>query len=138
MAETRPCPDQLFGTPKIPRRNTSSVTTMTISFQRKFLFMMNDQTHSQNVLQRLLGISAGLFYLLTAGSSAVVTVTIDPRLTSNFRLSGGTRSVIESSLIEKIVPFNPPLVTTLSPVLRAPNIACHFFWRRCWGRIRRK
>ena len=32
-------------------------------------------------------------YLLTAASS-VVTVTIEPRLTSSFRLSGGTRKVI--------------------------------------------
>src|ERR1700751_1372387 len=74
-------------------------------------------------------------YLLEVVSSAVVTVTIDPRLTSSFKLSGGTRRVIESSLIEKIVPFRPPLVTTLSPVLSAPSIACHFFCRRCWGRI---
>jgi hypothetical protein len=34
-----------------------------------------------------------------------------------------------------MVPRNPPLVTILSPVFSASSMACHFFWRRCWGRI---
>jgi hypothetical protein len=51
--------------------------------------------------------------LLVVVSSAVVTETIDARLTSSFKLSGGTRSVIASSLIAKIVPRKPPLVVTV-------------------------
>ena len=38
---SRPLPDQSFGTPKIPNRNTSSIPTMTINFQLRFLFMKN-------------------------------------------------------------------------------------------------
>jgi hypothetical protein len=39
MDESKPEPDQLFGIPKIPNKNTNIVAMMTITFQRKFLFM---------------------------------------------------------------------------------------------------
>ncbi len=36
------------------------------------------------------------------------------------------------------VPRRPPLVVTRSPVLSWSSMACHFFCRRCCGRIKRK
>src|SRR6476620_10852791 len=69
-------------------------------------------------------------YFVTA-SSGVVTETTDARVISIRKLSGGTRKCRASSLSATIVPRNPPLVTTLSPVLSSPKVACHFFWRRC-------
>src|SRR5581483_5309771 len=71
-------------------------------------------------------------------TSSVVTDTMDARVTSIFKLSGGTLKVTASSFMAKMVPRIPPLVTTLSPVLRVSSMACHFFCRRCCGRIRRK
>src|SRR5437868_5310266 len=39
MEERRACPDQPFGTPKIPNVNTSRVPMISINFQPKFLFI---------------------------------------------------------------------------------------------------
>src|SRR5215467_2812473 len=71
-------------------------------------------------------------YYFAAGSSGVVTETTDERETSSRKLSGGTRRCSESSLRATIVPLRPPLVTTLSPVLRLPKRLCHFFCFRLW------
>src|SRR5271156_5161865 len=40
-AANSPPPDHLSGMPKMPKRKNSSVATITISFQPKFLFMTN-------------------------------------------------------------------------------------------------
>src|SRR5271170_3249064 len=88
-------PDQLSGGPKMPNTKNSSVATITISFQPRFLFMKNDF--------RLQNVGAGVPARALAppeienpkvhfvASSAVVTDATEPRLTSIRKLSGGTR-----------------------------------------------
>ena len=47
--------------------------------------------------------------------------------TSILMLSGATRMIIASSLIDRITPRIPPAVVTLSPVLILASISCHCF-----------
>jgi hypothetical protein len=87
IAATRPLPDQLSGMPVIPNRKTTRIPTITTIFQPKFLFMMISLIDFD---------ASGPFaaYGLSPdfpASSAVVTAETDARLTSIFKLSGGTR-----------------------------------------------
>jgi len=68
----------------------------------------------------------------------VVTAAMACLATSSFRLSGATRMMIVSSLMERMMPRMPPAVVTRSPALIAASIDCHCFCRFCCGRIIKK
>ena len=65
----------------------------------------------------------------------MVTDAIALLATSNFTLSGATRIMMASSLMERIIPRMPPAVVIRSPFFIAPSISCHCFCRFCCGRI---
>src|SRR5258708_21768261 len=100
------------------------------SFQPKFLFMTDKYPtpcHSEQRSCRGTCFSLASpenHHLVVATSSCVVTETIEPRVISSRKLSGGTRRCTYSSFTATIIPCTPPLGTTLSPVLTSPSMAC--------------
>src|SRR5258708_22119980 len=64
-AVSNPCPLRLFGIPKIPNRNTSSIPTISSDFQRRFLFirkLVHARTRVRCVVELL-----GLNFILRRG-----------------------------------------------------------------------